>query len=169
MQSRKDNTIIKIENDQAHSVYPAPFYKHLINVLLLLLYFVIIPLVDLIVGVKYYDTTTCTYKGITGISVLIAQGILSLCFLMCMSIQHCLKNFSLNKTLLKNLRETRFAFKIITILYTILQLLFMIFDFVIVDGCTNHIIQIEGTLIFTSIMTIFAAVYILYKSTPCFH
>lgn len=135
----------------------------ILNTLGLLMFFLVVPLVELGVGAVYLHTTICTVHGINGTKVLVAEGVFSILYLMCFLTHVFIKPFSSQKSLFQNLANSHFVFKIITFVHCSLLLLFMILEFTFLNGCSDLTQRVGAGLWLAALNTLFAMLYVIYK------
>ena len=154
-------------NNQNINVSKNNIYKNIFNSTLLLMFLFIIPLVELSIGYTYLHTTICKYYEINGTGVLISNGVFGIIYLICFIVCAFIRPFNFNESLHKNLSNSHYVFKIITLIHSCLLILFMILELVFLSNCTDLIERVAAGLWLSVLTTIFAIVYILVQLFSC--
>ena len=152
-----------LESGNKQSKYTSSITRYVINLLLLLMFLLIVPLIEIAVGGVYLNTTTCTVHSINGTKILLASGVFGILYLISYIVHAIMRPFSLKKTLLTNLAESYVIFKIITFIHCSLLLIFMILEFTFLNGCTDLIERVAAGLWLSALTTLFAILYVIYR------
>ncbi len=136
--------------------------NYIIIITILAIFLVFIPLIEMAVGIKYINTSTCLSHGINGIQVVFVKGFFGLIYLLLFIINNCKKNIDLEKSFWKNIGEFHFLFLIVTFVYAAIHILLMILEFVFLKSCKDYISDVSALLWISAFNTLFAILYIIY-------
>jgi hypothetical protein len=121
----------------------------------------------LAIGFNYLNTSICEYYKINAPSVLFSNGIFGILYLLCFIIFAFTYPFDLQNSMYKNLSKTHYIFKIITIVYSVILILFMILEIVILDKCTNLHQHIKAGLWIGVLHTCSGIIYVIIQMFSC--
>lgn len=167
--TNKKNRFVDLEaNNNNNETIPKNSILHnVFNIILLLMFLLIIPFVNLGVGYTYVHSTICEYYKINGAGVLIANGVFGIVYLLCFIVFGFMRPFDINKSMCKNLLKSHLLFKILTLIHAVLQILFMILELVFLTECTDLTERVAAALWLSVLTTIFAIMYVLVQLFSC--
>ena len=141
--------------------------KNTFNLILLLMFLFITPFVELGVGYTYLQSTVCKYYEINGTGVLISNGVFGIVYLICFIVCAFMRPFNFDQSLYKNLSNSHYIFKIITLVHSCLLILFMILEIVFLSKCTDLTERVAAGLWLSVLTTVFAIIYVLVQMFSC--
>jgi len=122
----------------------------------------LIPLLELAVGGKYLNTTTCTSHGINGTQTLFVKGFFGILYLLSFMIYWCKKPVDFRQTFWKVIKSFHIIFLVITLAHATTHFILMVLEFVIVNQCTDLVKNVYGMLVVSALNTLFALLYVIY-------
>lgn len=155
--NKRENTNISTNN----------MCKNIYNFILLFMFLFITPFVELGVGYTYLQSTICKYYEINGTGVLISNGVFGILYLICFIVCAFMRPFNFNQSLYKNLSNSHYIFKIITLIHSCLLILFMILEIIFLSKCTDLTERVAAGLWLSVLTTVSAIIYVLVQMFSC--
>ena len=153
-----DNTYTHNDQSESKSIF---YWGALI--LTLGWFLILIPLLEVAVGGKYINSTSCVSHGVNGTQVLFVKGFFGLIYLILFVIHWCKRSsVDFKQSFWKNIKSFHIVFLIITLLYAALHFILMVLEFVFLNQCTDYIQNVSGMLWVSALTTVFMITYIIF-------
>lgn len=124
----------------------------------------LVPLLELAVGAKYIDTTTCVSHGINGTQALFSKGFFGILYLVLFLIHWCKRSVDLSQSFWKVIKSFHFLFMGVTVLYAGVHFILMVLEFVFLHSCTDYVQNVSGMLWVSALNSLFALLYLIYAT-----
>ncbi len=161
-----DSIIPVMENNTEISIKRSAkqIFKFLTIIGISVIFFIIVPIIELCVGNMYNGLYLCTIRNINGTQVLLAKGSFGIIYVFCSIVNFLYRpNFDISKSFLNNMKRFHPVHIVVTIIYATLHVILMCLEFAFLDGCKNMIHQVVNTIWISAFTTMSAILYTIYK------
>jgi hypothetical protein len=149
----------------SEKIIPHKSYVYWLSLIVVLgIFLFLIPLLELAVGAKYIDTTSCVSHGINGTQALFSKGFFGIIYLLLFLIHWCKRPVDFTQSFWKLIKSFHFVFIGITVLYAGIHFILMVLEFVFLRSCTDYVRNVSGMLWVSALNSLFALFYVIYAT-----